>query len=131
MNVYESHGVPADYVCGECGAKGCKLWRQYQSTNLDLRCCVCAEAQQNKPYNVDNYDIGWYVPAVPTAEGHGYWGYTSVPDEGVEWWKKLPMTPLVRQFACACGHVDEASGWTWPMNKRGGYAHHPDGCDPD
>jgi hypothetical protein len=29
------------------------------------------------------------VPAVPTEDGE-MWGYTSVPEEGCVWWKKLP-----------------------------------------
>lgn len=34
--------------------------------------------------------IGWRVPAVPTEEGDTYWGYTSVPEPGVQWWRLLP-----------------------------------------
>lgn len=34
--------------------------------------------------------IGWRVPAVPTEEGDTYWSYTSVPDAGVQWWRRLP-----------------------------------------
>lgn len=34
--------------------------------------------------------IGWRVPAVPTEEGDTFWGYTSVPDAGVQWWRRLP-----------------------------------------
>ena len=34
--------------------------------------------------------IGWYVPAIPDEEGLGYWGYTSVPQEGIDWWQALP-----------------------------------------
>lgn len=35
--------------------------------------------------------IGWLVPAVPTEDGETYWGYTSVPDQGIEWWKRLAL----------------------------------------
>lgn len=35
--------------------------------------------------------IGWLVPAVPTEEDDTYWGYTSVPQPGVEWWQRLPL----------------------------------------
>lgn len=38
-----------------------------------------------------NDAIGWMVPAVPSEDGVGYWGYTSVSDAGVDWWKKLPL----------------------------------------
>lgn len=34
--------------------------------------------------------IGWRVPAVPTEDGTTFWGYSSVPPEGVSWWKQLP-----------------------------------------
>jgi hypothetical protein len=35
--------------------------------------------------------IGWRIPAVPTADGESYWGYSSVPKEGVDWWNRLPI----------------------------------------
>ncbi|OHA80755.1 MAG: hypothetical protein A2675_01240 [Candidatus Yonathbacteria bacterium RIFCSPHIGHO2_01_FULL_51_10] len=131
--------VPEYYVCGECGASGVKLWREYQ-TFLDhqsLRCLICACREQDKvrtptedgcslytdkvhhwyrtattrPGWWNGYDpkdgpppdaietrterdktdqIGWRVPAVPTEEGNTYWGYTSVPTSGINWWCKLP-----------------------------------------
>lgn len=30
--------------------------------------------------------------AVPTEEGDTFWGYTSVPDDGVKWWDNLPKS---------------------------------------
>ena len=30
------------------------------------------------------------VCAVPTVEGDTMWGYTSIPQAGVQWWKRLP-----------------------------------------
>ena len=40
-------------------------------------------------------DILWqffqvYI-VVPTVEGDTYWGYSSVPEDGVGWWYALPM----------------------------------------
>lgn len=35
--------------------------------------------------------IGWLIPAVPTEEGDSFWGYTSVPQDGVNWWQSLPL----------------------------------------
>lgn len=29
------------------------------------------------------------VPAIPNEDGN-FWGYTSVPEEGVKWWEELP-----------------------------------------
>ena len=82
------------YECGECGASGVKLWRQYQTflDHQELFCQVCAEADQGKlladGYSTDQ--IGWLVPAVPTAEGDTFWGYTSVPEDRCIWWRALP-----------------------------------------
>lgn len=39
--------------------------------------------------------IGWRVPAVPTEDGTAFYGYTSVPADGCEWWRRLPTRPLV------------------------------------
>lgn len=36
--------------------------------------------------------IGWRIPAVPTEANDTYWGYTSVPEPGVQWWKRLPSS---------------------------------------
>ena len=42
----------------------------------------------------ERYDqIGWLVPAVPTEEGDTFWGYTSVPEPGCQWWYRLPAMP--------------------------------------
>lgn len=35
--------------------------------------------------------IGFRLPAIPDEEGVGYWGYSSVPQVGVNWWKRLPL----------------------------------------
>jgi hypothetical protein len=103
---YSSGSVPAGYRCGTCGATGCKLWREY-STFLDhqtLECCDCAGKSQSKDISCINADgvypstitrdftdqIGWRVPAVPTEDGETYWGYTSVPQAGCNWWRSLP-----------------------------------------
>lgn len=101
--------TPANYVCGECGVTGVKLWREYQTMNPDLCCARCAAKLQKK--NIDGIDsdgrrpddcgrtdqIGWFVPAVPTEEGDTYWGYTSVPQPGCDWWRKLPTLSDVKK----------------------------------
>lgn len=82
------------YTCADCGAKGVKLWRDYQ-TFLDaqtLRCRACAEKHEGKAKRADGDSIGWSVPAVPTSDGSTFWGYTSVPIAAVDWWKALPET---------------------------------------
>jgi hypothetical protein len=106
--------APRNYVCSGCGASGCKLWREYQTCAdvTELVCCDCAGKSQNHdvsritdegktPFSIGHYAdgteaiqwsdaIGWRVPAVPTEDGDTFWGYTSVPAEGVRWWKALP-----------------------------------------
>jgi len=97
--------APAEYFCSECGAYPCKLWRQYQrlAESVELMCMDCAARDQGKILievkedgtrlsNGQRIDqIGSLVPAVPTEDGSTYWGYTSVPDDGVAWWKSLPL----------------------------------------
>ena len=93
-----------DYSCSECGAIGCKLWRQYQTVlwKINLLCVDCAGTNQKE--NVTEVDsdgfrpgrlnptdqIGWLIPAIPTEEGDTFWGYSSVPEPLVEWWRALP-----------------------------------------
>ncbi len=114
---YQTTKTPKSYRCGTCGAYGCKLWREYQ-TFLEyqtLVCCDCAGKEQKKdvskidpnglvPWSMGKYadgteavqwtdQIGWRIPAIPTEEGDTYWGYTSVPQAGVVWWRRLPTRP--------------------------------------
>lgn len=103
---YAATSTPGGYVCGSCGTSGVKLWRKYQ-TVLDaqsLFCGPCAVKDQKREGTIDAdgkvHDsdvgfpcdqIGWLVPAVPTEENDTFWGYTSVPQAGVDWWKRLPV----------------------------------------
>ena len=102
---YTSTTPPDGYRCHTCGRHGCKLWREYQTfaDQIELACCDCAAASQDKDisdidedgrWGHDGYGktdaIGWRVPAVPVQRGNTYWGYTSMPDEGCEWWRRLP-----------------------------------------
>lgn len=105
---YQSEKTPTNYCCHKCGASGVKLWCDYQTflNHQSLLCVVCCGKEQRKDINsidkggrVEHYlvgktdQIGWRVPAVPTEENDIYWGYTSVPDDGVQWWKRLPAFP--------------------------------------
>lgn len=38
--------TPAGYQCSSCGAKNCKLWRQYQTfaSYIELKCATCSGA---------------------------------------------------------------------------------------
>ena len=97
---------PPGYRCTNCQVTGVKLWRNYGETTMAtaLLCATCAAANQGK--SIDDIDaegkhtiinvgcrteqIGWYVPAIPAEDGHGYCGYISTPDAGTQWWTALP-----------------------------------------
>jgi hypothetical protein len=83
------------YECSTCRVAGVRLWRGYQLTvqAVTLLCCACAEESQGRKLDPDSDTIGWLVPAVPSGDG-SFWGYTSVPDDGVDWWNALPLRAL-------------------------------------
>lgn len=110
---YLNRFIPSDYYCHDCKVTGIKLWREYQIARPKLLCANCAIKDQSRPgisslakcskkiivdangtyidecgMRIDQ--IGWYVPAVPTENCQTYWGYTSVPSAGCDWWKSLP-----------------------------------------
>ncbi len=101
---------PLKYRCDDCKAYGCKMWRDYQTflNHQTVRCADCACAAEKKDATqIDRKgrlvteerksdQIGALVPAVPSEDGSTYWGYTSVPEAGVKWWKRLPSRPATR-----------------------------------
>ncbi len=102
---YSKTETPPNYKCGKCRATGCKLWREYQTflNHQSLLCVKCAGQEEGKVVcDIDDAgkiglerrwrtdQIGWMVPAVPTEENDTYWGYSSVPQAGCEWWNRLP-----------------------------------------
>lgn len=87
--------TPANYTCSVCNAHGVKLWRQYNTfaVHIELMCRPCAlKDQKETEFSLSEHpgscQIGWMVPAVP-CEPDTYWGYTSVPKEGCDWWDAL------------------------------------------
>lgn len=89
--------IPADYVCGKCGADGVKLWRKSATSEpvreQPLLCGDCTEREQGHKLDLSESDQCWgRCPAVPDLRG-GWWGYTSVPAEGCAWWGALPLRP--------------------------------------
>ena len=117
LNAYDPRWRPAKYLCTVCGAAGVKLWREYNTASdlTALYCAVCALKNQTRDlasainrtdwkidaqgYHRDangirSDQIGWLVPAVPTVEQDTYWGYTSVPPDGVAWWRAMPTALL-------------------------------------
>ena len=83
--------IPPDYKCHECGLTGVKLWRDCNESRIELKCWKCAEESQGHKIDlVETDSCAWLVPAIPDLQG-SYWGYTSVPYEGCQWWKALPL----------------------------------------
>ena len=119
--VYASGKTHWNYVCGTCGITGVKLWREYQTflNHQELTCAVCGVVRANArkhdegPLLLPDADgrtyrekdshkskgdqLGWLIPAVPNEEGDTFWGYTSVPAEGVTWWKSLPTLKVAQK----------------------------------
>ncbi len=111
---YSINSVPRGYKCDTCNATNCKLWREYCTFGkIALECVDCAIQSQSVPgtsslgkyakvevaedgtwltdFGIRSDSLGWRVPAIPDEEGVGYWGYTSVPSSGINWWKGLPL----------------------------------------
>ena len=132
MSIYDKPPEGA-YRCSQCDAHGCKLWRQ-NSTFLDhieLLCVVCAGEDQghdidrvndagliptkifttpSNKYEIWTDQIGGLVPAVPTNDGT-FWGYTSVPADGVKWWRGLPSNPENGNLQHIAEKAAEEMGW--------------------
>lgn len=104
---YSKSETPASYTCHKCKTNGCKLWREYNTflDNQTLYCAICAckdqklnvigitdEGKIEGEYGPSD-QIGWLMPAIPTQENDTFWGYTSVPQEGCNWWYGLPSLP--------------------------------------
>lgn len=91
------------YVCGQCEAGDCKLWRPSHvfADAVYLTCWKCLEAaghtvalhaerHTDQVYDPRISGVN-YVPAIPTLDEQ-WWGYTSVPSWWVDWWHSLPDT---------------------------------------
>lgn len=112
---YTDSSVPDGYTCGACGASGIRLFRKYQTvlSHQSLLCRPCSKIEQGKGAEFEReceewpgamqWQVGWRVAAIPTEEGDTYWGYTSTPQEGADWWLRLPPDPT----AAARGQEDE------------------------
>lgn len=100
---YTNSTTPENYVCSKCGSTGVKLWRPYGSTHIELMCGFCASESEKIKFSTINENgcrygdfgetdqIGGFIPAVPTLENDTYWGYTSLPTVGYNWWRSLPL----------------------------------------
>lgn len=98
---------PYEYRCQQCGGKRCRLYRDYNTLARYTRilCTTCAETAGSEPRKVDPNrpdSIGWMVAAVPTEDGSTFWGFTSVPQPGVTWWRRLPVQPILPRGSWRC-----------------------------
>lgn len=106
---YRSQTPPRGYHCQDCDAFGVKLWRMSNSSCIEFRCFTCAKADQKAEVTpapngggviamehgreIQAYNIGNMVPAIPCEEGNTCWSYGQIPVEAVLWWDSLPFFP--------------------------------------
>ena len=102
-----------DYRCRNCGATGCKLWRDGGCfVAPSPLCCDCTARASGKdvsdlredgiridPLFGETEHIGWYVPCIPMDNGAGYYGVGNTPEAAVAWWKELPLRAPVPALA--------------------------------
>lgn len=88
-----------NYECSACGVSGVRLWRTTYSSHIRLLCRHDAEVDQHTSLLEGIDHIGDMVPAVPIDDT--FWGYTSVPQEGVDWWYGLYADRDAKQKALA------------------------------
>jgi hypothetical protein len=88
----EIHEGRIVYKCGGCGATGVRLWRRWNTfvSHQSLTCKLCSELDQSAAMMRGHDQIGSRIPAVPTEENDTFWGYSSVPDDAVQWWLGMP-----------------------------------------
>lgn len=108
--LYTDKIAPPFYLCSQCGATQCKLWQPSYAV-APLRCRDCAidyatRIDDEHSITIEGDQLGSLFPAVPCENGINWWAYTSVPPEGVSWWKGLPDRPsLFRQGLEAAAEI--------------------------
>jgi hypothetical protein len=123
---YLSNKTPDGYECSMCGARGVKLWRQgfAEQDAVKLLCCRCAAVDQRESIaGMDAFgglldpSVGWtdcigaLIPAVPTQSCRTYWGRAPVPQNGVDWWRRLLNLPehKIDDACCPPGRKEGAA----------------------
>jgi hypothetical protein len=81
--------MPPDYCCDTCGKTGVKLWIELHPTENNLKCEACLATAEGRKY---------FVPAIPLANGEGWYGENAAPKALRAWWSGLP-TDVPRQLA--------------------------------
>jgi hypothetical protein len=97
--------IPVDYVCSDCGATDCKLWRHCDYEKNQLLCVDCAsrnqsiqvfdiddQGERDHKYGVPTDKIGIFLPAVPDGTGC-FFDYYQTPQVCFDWWRSLPTHP--------------------------------------
>lgn len=94
-----SYQVPAPdwYRCDRCERQR-RLFRPYNWVRDDKIPLLCRKHTVSASKKVDpkfkdrhyRYAVGGWVLAVPCENGAAFWGYTSIPEEGLKWWERLP-----------------------------------------
>ena len=87
------------YRCGQCEARGVRLWRSLSGEPVQrIMCLLCGEKDQGQAVGGDRR-IGQLVPALPTAqpdsndelpEDHTYWSRGTAPPNVLRWWEERP-----------------------------------------
>ena len=85
------------YSCSSCAKKNVKLWRQTHVKNVQLKCSIClncedvdSEGKILSKTGLKTDCIGNFIPAVPIkGEDDGFWGYYSIPEADMKWWRSL------------------------------------------
>jgi hypothetical protein len=113
MNIdYSKVETPWEYRCSICDASGIKLWKHQAEYNPKPICCVCVSLEEELDITgiredgsmmtysgIKTHQIGNYVPAVPSSEVVGFWGYGNIPAKELMWWLKLPISSIKRDKA--------------------------------
>lgn len=73
--------VPEYYVCGECGATGVKLWREYQTSlcQTTLLCLTCACEEQGEARTPTEDGCSLYTGTI----SHFYRTKEMLPNQGI------------------------------------------------
>lgn len=93
------HPTPKGYECSRCGRGGLRLFREYGHGGKDLLCAPCVFVAERRSADCPVWPApaagsDWVLnlcAAVPTEDGFTFWGFSSVPEDGVRWWNRLAV----------------------------------------